>query len=168
MNKVHFRRYLFLGLSVTWMVVIFMFSAQQGSDSASLSSSLTYFLLSFVYPGILDLDAATQLEIFQTAQFLIRKCAHMSEYAVLWFFWYQFFKTYDISSKRCLITALGFCFIYACTDEFHQSMIPGRGPAFTDVLIDTGGALLFGTIYTGIEKIITKRKTLISNREING
>ena len=29
--------------------------------------------------------------------------------------------------------------IYAITDEFHQSFVPGRGPSVTDVCIDTAG-----------------------------
>jgi VanZ family protein len=33
-------------------------------------------------------------------------------------------------------------FIYACTDEFHQYFIPGRGPSFRDVLVDTSGVVL--------------------------
>lgn len=39
-------------------------------------------------------------------------------------------------------------FLYAVSDEYHQSFVPGRGPAFRDVLIDTIGAsfALFGII----------------------
>ena len=35
-----------------------------------------------------------------------------------------------------------FCFIYACTDEFHQMFVDGRGASFFDCLIDTTGAIL--------------------------
>jgi len=45
------------------------------------------------------------------------------------------------SSGRSALYALLFVFLYASSDEFHQSFIPGRGPAFTDVLIDTAGGL---------------------------
>ena len=34
-----------------------------------------------------------------------------------------------------------FCFLYACSDEIHQLFVPGRSGMFTDVLIDTGGAV---------------------------
>jgi len=30
-------------------------------------------------------------------------------------------------------------FLYACTDEFHQSFVPGRACLFRDVMIDTSG-----------------------------
>lgn len=38
-----------------------------------------------------------------------------------------------------------FCVAFACTDEFHQSFVAGRGPSKTDVAIDSMGAL-FGII----------------------
>ena len=33
-------------------------------------------------------------------------------------------------------------FLYASSDEFHQSFVPNRTPLFTDVLIDTAGGTL--------------------------
>ena len=32
--------------------------------------------------------------------------------------------------------------LYSATDEFHQSFVPGRHPAVTDVMIDSVGAAL--------------------------
>ena len=32
--------------------------------------------------------------------------------------------------------------IYAITDEYHQSFVAGRGPAITDVCIDTAGVCI--------------------------
>ena len=34
-----------------------------------------------------------------------------------------------------------FCFLYGVSDEFHQSFVPGRHPAVTDVMIDSFGAM---------------------------
>ncbi len=45
--------------------------------------------------------------------------------------------------------SLAFVFLYACSDEFHQSFVPGRGPAFRDVLIDTSGGA-FAYIVTSV------------------
>jgi len=48
--------------------------------------------------------------------------------------------------KRVLIILAGlaftYCFLYACSDEIHQLFVPGRSGKFTDVLIDSAGALL--------------------------
>lgn len=153
-----FKRYFFLGLTVFWMIIIFAFSHQQANQSASLSSSLTFFFLKLVYPKITVLDINEQMQIFDSVQFFIRKAAHMSEYALLWLFSYQFLKTYDFARKKMFWLALGLCFFYACTDEFHQAFVPGRGPAFSDVLIDTSGGLIFGILYKNIEKWIKRRK----------
>jgi VanZ family protein len=38
--------------------------------------------------------------------------------------------------------ALGFCILYAISDEIHQSFVPGRSPRALDVGIDTLGALV--------------------------
>ena len=42
-----------------------------------------------------------------------------------------------------------FCVAFACTDEFHQSFVAGRGPSKKDVAIDSAGAL-FGIILVQI------------------
>ena len=33
------------------------------------------------------------------------------------------------------------CFVYACSDEWHQTFVPGRAGQFRDVLLDTAGSL---------------------------
>ena len=65
----------------------------------------------------------------------------MSEYAILLLFvYYGIHKT--IRYKYTLLGSLLISFIYACSDEIHQLFIPGRSGQFTDVLIDTSGALI--------------------------
>jgi len=41
---------------------------------------------------------------------------------------------------RWLYMAWGIAVLFSTTDEFHQSFVPGRHPAVTDVLIDSVGA----------------------------
>ena len=48
-----------------------------------------------------------------------------------------------------------FCFIYACTDEFHQLFIAGRSGEFMDVMIDTMGVLNGALLALLIIKIIS-------------
>jgi VanZ family protein len=43
---------------------------------------------------------------------------------------------------RAAVIAVALATGYGATDEFHQSFVPGRGPAFSDVLIDLVGASL--------------------------
>jgi len=66
---------------------------------------------------------------------LVSKLAHLIEYAILGWLIQR------ARGDRCawwqswLIAV-----IYAATDEFHQSFVPGRGPSALDVMIDAAGA----------------------------
>ena len=53
-----------------------------------------------------------------------------------------------------------FCFIYACTDEFHQLFVMGRSCEMRDVLIDTLGSFVGILIYYKIKLYINKRQKL--------
>jgi VanZ family protein len=121
------------GFVLIWMIVIFMFSAQNGETSSS-NNRLVADLLNFI--GI-DLDKI----LGPLSSFIIRKSAHFIEYLVLYLAVYNALKL-DITYKKSLITSLVLVFVYACSDEFHQGFVPGRGPSFRDVLVDTGGGAL--------------------------
>lgn len=40
-----------------------------------------------------------------------------------------------------------FCFLYALSDEFHQSFIPGREPDKLDIVADMFGAVMVSLVY---------------------
>ena len=44
------------------------------------------------------------------------------------------------SWKKIFTASLVLSFLYACTDEYHQSFVPGRSASMIDVSIDTAGA----------------------------
>ncbi|MFZ2371781.1 MAG: VanZ family protein, partial [Trichococcus flocculiformis] len=60
--------------------------------------------------------------------------------------------------------ALLFVFLYASSDEFHQSFIPGRGPAFTDVLIDTAGGLTGIILFEWRQSILEKQNRIFCKK----
>lgn len=71
---------------------------------------------------------------------IIRKCAHFIEYFILSLLILRGIR----GGRREVRIAWIFAAIilvagYASLDEFHQSFVPGRTPAVTDVLIDTSG-----------------------------
>ena len=72
----------------------------------------------------------------------LRKCMHASVYFVLGILIFNCLKTFKISGGKTVIIPIGIAFLYACTDEFHQLFVDGRTSQFTDVLIDTFGAIL--------------------------
>jgi VanZ family protein len=121
---------------ILWMVLIFGFS----SDSASVqhSSRILEPVLRFLFPGMAP---ETRNEIV----FLARKCAHLTEYAVLALLvWRARRKPLRRDprpwSGREALVALLVTGFYAATDEYHQTFVPGREGCVRDVIIDTCGA----------------------------
>lgn len=127
------------------MITIFYFSQQDGTNSLHQSN--------FFYK-LLGID-------LKSMGIDIRKLAHFSIYFALGFSCLLSFS--DITRKNIFYSVL-FSFVYALTDEFHQSLIPGRGPQFTDVLIDTTGALcgsFIGFTFFNFKNIFEKRRKKI-------
>lgn len=85
-------------------------------------------------------DLKTNLGIWD---FILRKCAHMFEYAILFILNQRALKkTFsEWSVGKIILAAFCFSVLYAVSDEFHQSFVPSRGPSVRDVLIDTTGIL---------------------------
>ncbi len=75
--------------------------------------------------------------------FILRKIAHVVEYAILCALsWRALAGSRPSSMKQLFWFSVVFSVAYAASDEFHQSFVPGRGPAATDVLIDSVGVFL--------------------------
>ena len=68
---------------------------------------------------------------------VLRKAAHVTEYAVLTFLWWRALTGLGLDSA--LPAALAISVLYACTDEFHQTFIDGRHGTPVDVCIDAIG-----------------------------
>jgi VanZ family protein len=70
----------------------------------------------------------------ETRRFLILKSFHLIEYAFL-----AFLLSFAILKKKLVIII---AYLYAISDEIHQSFTPGRTPRFQDTLIDLIGILI--------------------------
>ena len=121
---------------VLWMAVIFW--ASSDSDSGRRGSRLLGPLLRWMMPGV---PSATIDEVI----FLVRKLAHLSEYAVLAMLACRLFGIWPGPSdprrpSRPFFLAWGFCVLYAVSDEWHQSFVPTRVGSVWDVVIDAAGA----------------------------
>ena len=79
--------------------------------------------------------------------FLLRKIAHFSEYAILTWFLIRALKKEQISSKQILILAVSLSILYAISDEYHQSFISEREGAWRDIMIDSLGTLAAAWLY---------------------
>ncbi|MGL4774332.1 MAG: VanZ family protein [Clostridium sp.] len=125
---------------IMWMAFIFYMSHQNGETSSSQSGLILNIIKSFGF------EMAEKYSEFVTL--IIRKGAHFTEYCILYILIYRVVKMYK-AEKAAIYISLLLTFGYACSDEFHQMFVPGRGPAFKDVLIDTSGGV-FGIILTKI------------------
>lgn len=132
------------GCVVVWMGIIFMFSAQNSTESSALSGGFVKSILHGIKMLFPDLRQVQINHLQMWITFIIRKAAHASIYFVLGIFTYNALGE-KVGRKKRFFIAIAICFLYACTDEFHQRFIPGRSAEFRDVCIDTAGALL-GTI----------------------
>ena len=128
-------------LMLCWMVVIFMFSAEPDTESSELSGSVCARIISLVKSvRASHWDEKELLDKAELIDYPVRKCAHMSEYAILTLLGYVAFSF--LHGRRRFVIPIGVTFLYACTDEIHQLFVPGRAGRFTDVLIDTTGGII--------------------------
>lgn len=136
-------------LFIGWMIFIFYMSHQSGDKSSEQSEFVLYIF------NLLGLNLDSYLG--DLATLIIRKGAHFTEYFILFILAYNVVSLY-VSNKKARIYSIIIVFLYACSDEFHQSFIPGRGPAFKDVMIDTSGGILGYICVSIYNKIIIKKK----------
>lgn len=82
---------------------------------------------------IFAFSATPDLSTGLTYDYPLRKAGHLAVFAILW-----------LLARRPLGDGWGFVFtvLYAASDEWHQTFVPGRAGAVSDVLIDAAGALL--------------------------
>jgi VanZ family protein len=129
--------FLFYWLPVfLWMALIF--GASSDSHSFQHSASVVLPILKWLFPGLSD-EAGIRIITFA------RKCAHLTEYAILGLLVWRALRRpvrndprpwrWSQAGVTVLIAAL-----YASTDEFHQRFVPTRHASPVDVCIDTCGA----------------------------
>ena len=139
------RKYTILGLltlAILWTAFIFSRSMQTGTESSEASGRLAAFLQSL-------------LGDLPVSEYFIRKLAHFGEYLIL-----ALPATGAVMLMRCRwlpVAAWGYAVLVALCDEFIvQALTAGRGPRFTDVLIDSAGALT-GVIAVVFAVVILRR-----------
>ena len=72
--------------------------------------------------------------------FVVKKLAHIAEYATLSLLLYRGFMASGFKSGKAGVYAIVLSIIYAISDELHQSFTPGREPRVRDIIFDTIGA----------------------------
>ncbi len=110
---------------IVWLVVIFLFSSLP-----DLKSNL---------PSLFD--------------FILRKAAHIFEYAVLGFLLFRAFHLgQSHPAKKTFVFSFLLSALYAASDEWHQTFILNRSGEIKDIFIDSFGALLSLSVFYFIKK----------------
>jgi len=95
------------------------------------------------------------------------KAAHFFEYSILGFLLYLWFSTTDRYRNRrsILLMTILVGTVYAVSDEWHQSFVPGRDASPWDVLFDAAGNGTGGAIYPFILQVIFPGKGRLVKKE---
>ena len=119
--------------AVVWAIVILAASSQ------TLSAEHTGQWIQEIVTGITGSPLAPN--VFAIVHFTIRKLAHLTEYGIFGAVAFRAFRGEHRGwSMPWTIAALVSAILLASIDEWHQTFVPGRTGAVTDVLIDFGGA----------------------------
>ncbi len=145
-------------LIVLNMLLIFNFSNEDGATSNNTSTSVSQVVAENTVPDFNKKPVEEQTEIVQRINKPLRKIAHMTEFGSLGALVFFFLLTWKGHLLLRYISSLVFTFLYACTDEWHQSFTASRGARFTDILIDFSGAVITCSVILGITLLILHNK----------
>ena len=73
--------------------------------------------------------------------FIFRKVAHITEYAVLTFLFFRA-SSKNLNCQKAISYSALFSITFALTDEYHQLFVFGRGGNLGDIFIDSLGVFL--------------------------
>ena len=125
------KRAILVSALLLWTAFIFSNSLQSGEASNAQSESVK--------------DAANTLLVWLGGEGLlvggfIRTLAHFAEFCLLGALLALLPHTFDIQKKHAYVFALLAAFAVAIIDECIQSLVPGRTPSISDVLVDFAGS----------------------------
>ncbi len=152
------KKFLVWCLVVLYCTGIFHFSAENGAVSSKRSRDVTKKIV-----RVLDLkDFRTKKILIEkikhkkTAEYYIRKAAHVSLYFGLAFLIFFAFGHYrGLSFKKRVFFTWLICCLFAMADEYHQLFVTGRDGKVKDVFIDNigiGAALVLQSIIWQVQK----------------
>lgn len=130
-------------LFLSWLILIYLLSAETGDQSGSLSDGILLSIAKLL--KISDTKA-----FVDTFGFFIRKLAHFSEYFILYILTYECFKEYNC--PKLIVVSVLFCVLYASFDEFHQLFVDGRCGQLSDVMIDSSGSIVSCFLWRLVKK----------------
>lgn len=143
-------------LIIIWMITVFRFSNQGGTESSCTSSKVTKVIVDVV---VNDKKEENKVQIANKIEKVVRKFAHYTIYTIGGFLIMNYADFTDTTRKQQIIGSLAFGAFYAGTDEFHQYFVPGRSARLFDVGIDSLGVMTGILIYIALMFCHIKNKT---------
>ena len=112
-------------------------SASSDAFSAEHTGSILLSLWTWLFHSV-------DVHLFLGVHLLIRKSAHIAEYAVLSALCFRALRGPARRTWHApwMLAAIVLPLVVAIADEWHQSFVPSRTSSSRDVLIDLGGASL--------------------------
>jgi VanZ family protein len=132
-----------------WMVFIFI-----GSTDLMSAEQTSRFIGPFLRWFAPDISPETIVSI----QLFVRKCAHLTEYAILSALLLRALRQHLLAARS---VAFALAALYAVVDEFHQSFVPSRTGSPWDVVTDSIGAILGLIIYVRMTRRTSNLKSAI-------
>ena len=118
---------------IVWMAIMFI-----GSTDLMSAEHTSRFLTPFLHWLKPDISPATVAHI----HFLLRKGAHVTEYAILTALIFRALRGLTNRLWWRVALALFPALLFAAADEFHQSFVASRTSSLGDVIIDSGGVIV--------------------------
>lgn len=128
-------------------ILIFGFSSQDAEQSGSLSlwiSEGCVQLLNTLAGGHWSRQFMDGMALY--FEHPLRKLAHFGEYACMGTLLFLIWSPWLERGKILYRLIIGWVFVSAVLDEFHQWFVPGRYSSFADVCLDTCGGV-FGLLF---------------------
>ena len=119
--------------AIVWAGVIWSFST--GLFTSENTASVIIPILHWLFPR-------ASMQTLHFIHHLTRKSAHFTEYFI-----FSLLLLHGIRAGRreahlkWTLATIALVGCWAALDEFHQSFVPGRTPAVSDVLLDTTGGI---------------------------
>lgn len=124
-------------------------------SNSKIKNLITLYLPIFLWCAIiyyLSSIPSLKSDLPNQWDFIFRKIAHITEYAILTFLFFRAVSK-NLNYKRAISYSALFSITYALTDEYHQLFIFGREGNLGDILIDGLGVFLaIFLIYRKVKK----------------
>ena len=143
-------------LMILWMGLIFSFSNDSGSVSTKKSDGLIINTIEIIIGR--DLSAFEKEKWVNYLVVPVRKGAHIGIYFILGILIVIFISEFINTNFKSMFWSSIIAFLYACSDEFHQLLIPGRSGQLSDIFLDTLGAIAGIVIFLRIVRMCSKNE----------